>query len=144
MLNDSDNLVLGQIPSGFLKKFWLGVGFVAIISGFGAIAADVASGWSAIPDSAMETSVSLHINEVAPLLLVKPPTPLILGHYLALLFIPPPAFWVSVSYLYYLNQQDESGLYHFFSSAPLLTQLELPTISPSVLWLLSSNMVMVP
>lgn len=69
-------------------RFWLATGVVAIASGLGAIAADIASGWSATPDSTMGTALSLQIEDVAPLLVVKSHTSLLWGHYLALFFIP--------------------------------------------------------
>lgn len=70
------------------RTWWQAAGIVAILSGLGAMAADITSGWSSIPDSAMETALSLQIEQVAPLLLVKSQASLLWGHYLALLFIP--------------------------------------------------------
>lgn len=82
---------VGQGSSGVgvvSRRAWLVIGFVAITSGFGAVAADVASGWSAIPNSTMETTLSLRVEDVAPVLRVKSDRSLLWGHYLALLFVP--------------------------------------------------------
>lgn len=88
MLENSGDSLVRQEPGVPSQRFWLVTGIVAIASGLGAMAADLASGWSAVPDSAMETALSLQIEDVAALLLVKSHTSLLWGHYLALFFIP--------------------------------------------------------
>ena len=70
------------------RRRWLAAGIAALLGALGAICADVASGWSTTTDTPMATALSLGIDDVTALLLVKSPQSLLWGHYLAIVFIP--------------------------------------------------------